>query len=75
MQVAERLSRADVANAQLVCRAWAEAWAATVLSLAPGAMSAPPAPGCLRLRERFPQLQARRWPPWRAPVPGTCACA
>lgn len=59
IQVAERLERADVAAAQLVSRDWAEAWAATVLALAPGAMSAPPAPGYLRLAQRFPQLQAR----------------
>ena len=59
IQVAERLERADVAAAQLVSREWAEAWAATVLALAPGAMSAPPAPGYLRLAQRFPQLQAR----------------
>ena len=58
-QVAERLERADVAAAQLVSRDWAVAWAATVLSLAPGVMSAPPAPGFLRLAERFPQLQVR----------------
>lgn len=58
-QVAQRLERADVAAAQLVSRDWAVAWAATVLSLAPGVMSAPPAPGFLRLAERFPQLQVR----------------
>ena len=59
IQVAERLERADVAAAQLVSRDWSEAWAATVLALAPRAMSAPPAPGYLRLAQRFPQLQAR----------------